>query len=306
MLASPPKITLIGLGLIGSSIGRALKKFHLVDSIFGYDINPKIRKRALEIGFIDSIFDTAEEAVQEADIIFLNTPVGSIGTIGKIIAPYLKSGSIVTDVGSVKRRVIEDLAPVIPDNVHFVPAHPISGLEMSGPDYGIAELFQERWCILTPLDNTAASAIQTIRSLWENMGSMIEIMDMERHDFILSITSHIPHLLSYILVDMAINMEHITQSDIIKYSAGGFRDFTRLAASNPILWRDVFMVNSDIVLENLDSFSKHISKMKKIIQEQNAEKLAEIFTHTRIVRHNIIDAKQETQEPNFGRKITEK
>ncbi len=301
---SLPRITLIGLGLIGSSIGHKLKKDKRVSHISAYARTKETRSKALEIGFVDEVFDSAEDAVRDSDIIFLNTPIGVMGNIMESIAPYLKSGAIVTDVGSVKQSTIEQVVPYLPSHAYFVPVHPIAGTELSGPEAGFAELFQNRWCVFTPLPDTPAEVIGTIRGLWESMGGKIVFMDAKRHDFILAMTSHIPHLVAYNMVMTSTLLEKITHSDIIKYSAGGFRDFTRIASSDPVMWRDIFLNNKEQVLEVLESFTENLDVLKHAIMNKDGTKLEDIFRSGQSVREKIVKVGQETSAVDFGRHKT--
>ena len=296
-----PHITLIGMGLIGSSIGHALKRGDLAAHITGYARSAETRQKALNIGFVDSIADSLKGAVAEADIVFLNVPVGMIAEIVRDMAPSLKPGAIVTDVGSVKKSVMDDVHEHLTKNTTFVPAHPIAGTELSGPEAGFAELFDNRWCILTPDSETDKQAVQTISDLWRAMGSDVETMDADHHDLVLAITSHVPHLIAFNIVGTAAHLEAVTQSEVIKYSAGGFRDFTRIAASDPVMWRDVFMNNGEAVLEMLARFSEDLTSLQRAIRWKDGEALEKLFSRTRDVRRSIIEAGQDTDDANFGR-----
>ena len=278
-----PKLALIGLGLIGSSIGHAAKRANLVGEIVGYARSPETRKTALEVGFIDRVCDSAAEAVKDADLVILCTPVGTIRAITKEIAPALKPGAILSDVGSVKASIVEQAQPNLPDGVHLVPAHPVAGTEESGPTSGFAELFDNRWCILTPVPGGNAVALKTVRAFWEALGSNVEVMTPEHHDRVLAVTSHIPHLIAYTICGTASELETVTGSEVIKYSAAGFRDFTRIAASDPTMWRDVFLHNKDATLEVLGRLTE------------------DIFALQRAIRRGIGEAGQDTDAPNFGR-----
>ena len=296
-----PHITLIGMGLIGSSIGHALKRGDLAAHITGYARSAETRQKALNIGFVDSIADSLKGAVAEADIVFLNVPVGMIAEIVRDMAPLLKPGVIVTDVGSVKKSVMDAVHEHLTENTTFVPAHPIAGTELSGPEAGFAELFDNRWCILTPDSETDNQAVQTISDLWRAMGSDVETMDADHHDLVLAITSHVPHLIAFNIVGTAAHLEAVTQSEVIKYSAGGFRDFTRIAASDPVMWRDVFMNNGEAVLEMLARFSEDLTSLQRAIRWKDGEALEKLFSRTRVIRRSIIEAGQDTDDVNFGR-----
>ena len=296
-----PHITLIGMGLIGSSIGHALKRGNLAAHITGYARSAETRQKALNIGFVDSIADSLKGAVANADIVFLNVPVGMIAEIVRDMAPSLKSGAIVTDVGSVKKSVMDAVHEHLTANTNFVPAHPIAGTELSGPEAGFAELFDNRWCILTPDSETDKQAVQTISDLWRAMGSDVETMDADHHDLVLAITSHVPHLIAFNIVGTAAHLEAVTQSEVIKYSAGGFRDFTRIAASDPVMWRDVFMNNGEAVLEMLARFSEDLTSLQRAIRWKDGEALEKLFSRTRDIRRSIIEAGQDTDDVNFGR-----
>ena len=296
-----PHVTLIGMCLIGSSIGHALKRGDLAAHITGYARSAETREKALSIGFVDSIADSLQEAVADADIVFLNIPVGMIAEIVKDMAPSLKPGAIVTDVGSVKKSVMDAVHEHLTENTAFVPAHPIAGTELSGPEAGFAELFDNRWCILTPDAETDKKAVKTISDLWQAMGSDVEIMDADHHDLVLAITSHVPHLIAFNIVGTAADLEAVTQSEVIKYSAGGFRDFTRIAASDPVMWRDVFMNNGEAVLEMLARFSEDLTSLQRAIRWKDGEALEKLFSRTRDIRRSIIEAGQDTDDVNFGR-----
>lgn len=300
-----PNITLIGLGLIGSSLGHAIKQAGLASKIIGYARSAETRDKALELGFIDTATDSAAAAVTDADIVFINIPIGATGEVIEDIAPHLKQGAIVTDVGSVKNSVIDQVMPHLPDGVAFVPGHPIAGTENSGPEAGFASLFENRWCILTPTAQTPSEATDTIRGLWEAIGSRVEIMDPDHHDLVLAITSHVPHLIAYNIVGTAADLETVTQSEVIKYSAGGFRDFTRIASSDPVMWRDVFLNNTDAVLEMLGRFTEDLQALQRAVRWKDGDALETLFTRTRQIRREIIEAGQETDAADFGRTSTE-
>ena len=298
------RVAIIGLGLIGSSICHAMRRGKLADHVVGFSTTEATRKRALEIGFVDSVVASAAEAARDADLIILCAPVGAYARIAAEIEPALKVGATVTDAGSVKNAVVRDVGPYIPDGVHFIPGHPIAGTEQSGPDAGFAELFDGRWCILTPVPGTDTEAVNKLAAFWEGCGSKVDFMEPRHHDLVLAITSHLPHLIAYNIVGTADDMETVTRSEVIKYSAGGFRDFTRLAASDPTMWRDVCLNNKDAILEMLGRFSEDLSALQRSIRWGDGDALFNLFTRTRAVRRSIIDAGQETPAPNFGRNPT--
>jgi cyclohexadieny/prephenate dehydrogenase len=295
------KVALLGVGLIGSSLAHAMRRAGLAAHIAGYSRTPETREKARALGFADTLHDTLAPAVREADLVVLASPVGTFGALAKEMAPALMPGAIVSDVGSVKMAVIRDVGPHVPEGVHFIPAHPIAGTEQSGPEAGFAELFDGRWCILTPLPGTDAKAIANLTSFWQRCGSQVEVMDPKHHDLVLAITSHLPHLIAYNIVGTAADLETVTQSEVIKYSAGGFRDFTRIAASDPVMWRDVFLNNRDAVLETLGRFAEDLSALQRAIRWGDGDMLFNLFTRTRAIRRSIIDAGQDIGEPNFGR-----
>jgi len=295
------KVALIGIGLIGSSMAHAIKRGGLAAHVAGYAHRPETLEKARGIGFADSLHDTLAPAVRDADLVVLATPVGAFGPIAKEMSADLKPGAIVSDVGSVKTAVLRDVGPFIPDHVHLIPAHPIAGTEQSGPEAGFAELFDGRWCILTPPPGADAHAVETLKGFWQRMGSQVEIMEPKHHDLVLAITSHVPHLIAYNIVGTAADLETVTESEVIKYSAGGFRDFTRIAASDPTMWRDVFLNNREAVLEMLTRFNEDLSLLQRAIRWGDGDMLFNLFTRTRAIRRSIIDAGQDSAEPNFGR-----
>ncbi len=295
------KVALLGLGLIGSSLSHAMRRAKLTNNISGYARSAETRSTALEIDIVNTVHDTAAEAVEDADLIILCTPIGTYGQLAEEIAPHLKAGAILTDVGSVKGAVVRDVAPHLPLNVHFIPGHPIAGTEQSGPRAGFATLFDNRWCILTPPPHADVSAVAKLKAFWEALGSMVDEMTPEHHDLVLAITSHLPHLIAYNTVATAADLEEVTKSEVIKYSAGGFRDFTRIAASDPTMWRDVFLNNREAVLEMLGRFSEELSLLQRAIRWGDGDTLFDLFTRARDVRRSIIQAGQDTAEPNFGR-----
>jgi cyclohexadieny/prephenate dehydrogenase len=295
------RIALIGIGLIGSSISHAARRAGLAGEIVGSARTPATVETAMRLGIIEQGFVSAAEAAEEADLVILCTPVGLCGPIAKEIARSLKPGAILTDVGSVKASIVKDVAPHVPEGVHFVAGHPIAGTEQSGPEAGFAELFDGRWCILTPEPTTDEKAVEKLRQFWEALGSKVEIMTPEHHDLVLAITSHVPHLIAYNIVNTAAHLERVTDSEVIKFSAGGFRDFTRIAASDPTMWRDVFLNNKEAVLDMLGRFTEDLTELQRAIRFGDGDKLHRLFTEARAVRRNIIQAGQDTAAPDFGR-----
>ena len=295
------RIALIGFGLIGGSIARAARDQGLADEIVTTARSEKTLARVAELGIVDRVVETNVEAVQDADLVILCIPVGACGPVAQEIASRLKPGAIVSDVGSVKGTVVKDMAPYLPKAVHFVPAHPVAGTEHSGPDSGFPELFIDRWCILTPPEGTDTSAIERLRSFWAAMGAKVEVMTPEHHDLVLAITSHLPHLIAYTIVGTADELAQVTSSEVIKFSAGGFRDFTRIAASDPTMWRDVFLANKDAVLEMLGTFNEDLSKLTRAIRRGDGEALFDHFTRTRAIRRGIVSIGQDSAAPDFGR-----
>jgi cyclohexadieny/prephenate dehydrogenase len=286
------KIAIVGIGHIGSSMAHVIRRDGLAGRLVALDSSAAHRAKALELGIVDQATEDAAEAVTGADLVILSTPVGSYAELSAAISPHLKQGAIVTDVGSVKMAVIRDVGPNIPGGVHFVPGHPIAGTEHSGPTSGFAELFRGRWCILTPPPGTDQGAIDKVVALWESAGSMVEIMDAGHHDRVLAITSHLPHLIAYTIVGTATDLETSLQQEVVKFSASGFRDFTRIAASDPIMWRDVFLNNREAVLEVLQRFSEDLTALQRAIRWGEGDKLQDLFSRTRAIRRSIIDAKQ--------------
>ena len=295
------KVALIGIGLIGSSLAHAMRRANAAAHIAGYSPSKDERAVAKKIGFADSLPEKLSDAVRDADLVILAAPVGAFAGIAKEIAPHLKKGASLSDVGSVKSAVLRDVGPHIPEGVHFIPAHPIAGTEQSGPAAGFAELFDNRWCILTPPAGADAAAVEKLKAFWQRLGSQVEIMDAHHHDLVLAITSHVPHLIAYNIVGTADDLSSVTKSEVIKYSAGGFRDFTRIAASDPTMWRDVFLNNKDAVLEVLGRFSEDLSALQRAIRWGDGDALFNLFTRTRAIRRGIIDAGQDSAAPNFGR-----
>ena len=286
------RVALIGIGLIGSSLARALRRHGLAGHIAGHARSQRTRDKAVELGLVDSIHDSARAAVAGCDLVVICVPVGAYAEIAAAMAPALAPGAIVSDVGSVKQAVLRDVGPYLPDGVHFVPGHPVAGTEHSGPESGFAELFVDRWCILTPPPGTDAAAVEKMCELWRRCGSQVEIMEPAHHDAVLAITSHLPHLIAYTIVGTATDLEGTTQKEVIKFSAGGFRDFTRIAASDPVMWRDVFLNNREAVLEMLGRFTEDLTALQRAIRWGEGDKLEALFTRTRAIRRGIIDAKQ--------------
>ena len=283
------KVALIGLGLIGSSLGHAMKRAGIARHITGHARSRQTIQKALEIGFVDAVFENMEDAVSEADLVILCVPVGICGSICKQIAPHLKQGAIVTDVGSVKEAVIATCAHHLPAGVHFVPGHPMAGTEFSGPTSGFSELFDNRWCLLTPLPDGDPQATQKMIEFWKACGANVETMTARHHDLVAAITSHLPHLIAFNIVGTADDLEGVGEREVIKYAAGGFRDFTRIAASDPTMWRDVFLHNKEAVLEVLGRFNEDLASLAKAIKEEDGDKLFEQFERTRHIRQNILD-----------------
>ncbi len=295
------RVALIGLGLIAASMALAMRRAGLAGHIAGTARTAETRAAAQELGLCDSVVETAAEAVAGADLVVLAVPVGAMAALAEEIAPHLAPGATVTDVGSVKQAVIAAVGPHIPPGVQFVPGHPIAGTEQSGPRAGFAELFRNRWCILTPLPDTEASAVSRLRALWEGMGATVDEMDAAHHDLVLAVTSHAPHLIAYTMVGVADDLRRVTDSEIIKYSAAGFRDFTRIAASDPTMWRDVFLTNRDATLEILGRFTEELFALQRAIRTGDGEMLHAYFTRTRAIRRGIVEAGQDTDAPDFGR-----
>jgi cyclohexadieny/prephenate dehydrogenase len=294
------RVSIIGLGLIGSSIARAVRQHMPTVRLTGHDVDAGVREIAERLGFLDDVTDTAGAAVTDADLVILCVPVGAIGAVAEAIAPDLPADAIVSDVGSSKAGVVAALAAALP-NAAIVPAHPVAGTENSGPDAGFATLFHHRWCILTPSDRTPEAAVERVRAFWEALGANVELMDAKHHDLVLAVTSHLPHLIAYTIVGTASDLEEVTRSEVIKYSAGGFRDFTRIAASDPTMWRDVFLANKEAVLEMLQRFSEDLTALQRAIRWGDGDALFDLFTRTRAIRRSIIEQGQDDERPDFGR-----
>ncbi len=286
------RVALIGLGLVGSSLARVIKREGLAGHVAGTARSQATRDKARELGFLDSVHGDPGACVAGADLVVICAPLGAYAEIGAAMRNRLAPGAIVTDVGSAKQSVVRDLGPVIPDGVHLIPGHPVAGTEHSGPESGFAELFEGRWCILTPPPGSDEAAVEKLAELWRRAGSQIEFMEPAHHDRVLAITSHLPHIIAYTIVSTATDLADATQSEVIKFSAGGFRDFTRIAASDPVMWRDVFLNNREAVLEMLGRFTEDLTALQRAIRWGEGDKLLELFTRTREIRRGIIDAKQ--------------
>lgn len=295
------RIALIGLGLIGSSIAHAVRRGGLAGEVVGYARSAATRDTAARLGFLDRVANSAAEAVSGADCVILCVPVGAIGRVTEEIAPALTPGATLSDVGSVKASVIAQAQPHLPDSIELIPAHPLAGTEESGPESGFAELFDHRWCILTPLPGNDADAVARLQALWEGMGSNVDLMDADHHDRVLAVTSHVPHLIAYSIVGTASDLETVAKSEVIKYSASGFRDFTRIAASDPTMWRDVFLHNKEATLEVLGRVTEDLFALQRAIRWGDGDALFDRFTETRAIRRGIVEAGQDTDRPNFGR-----
>ncbi|QND48526.1 prephenate/arogenate dehydrogenase family protein [Rhizobium lusitanum] len=295
------RIALIGIGLIGSSIAHDIKRLGLAKEVVISTRSVETLKRAEELKLGDRYTPSSAEAVKDADLVIVSVPVGASESVAKEIAAHLKPGAIVTDVGSTKASVIAQMQPHMPGNVHFIPGHPIAGTEKSGPDAGFAGLFEGRWCIFTPIPGTDEQAIKRLRHFWESLGSRVDEMDAAHHDKVLAIVSHLPHLIAYNIVGTADDLETVTESEVIKYSASGFRDFTRLAASDPTMWRDICLHNRDAILEMLSRFSEDLSSLQRAIRWGEGDKIFELFSRTRAIRRSIVEAGQDVDTPDFGR-----
>jgi cyclohexadieny/prephenate dehydrogenase len=295
------RLALIGVGLIGSSIARAAKAQGAVRTIVATARSPQTRRRVAELGLADQVVETNAAAVEGADLVIVCVPVGACGQVAREIGPRLAAGAIVSDVGSVKGSVLRDMAPHLPTHTHFVPAHPVAGTEYSGPDAGFAELFVNRWCILTPPEGADPVAVDRLAAFWRLLGANVEIMTADHHDLVLAITSHLPHLIAYTIVGTADELQTVTRSEVLKFSAGGFRDFTRIAASDPTMWRDIFLANKDAVLEMLGRFNEDVSVLTKAIRRGDGEALFAHFSRTRAIRKGIVDLGQDSPAPDFGR-----
>ncbi|MGB0498271.1 MAG: prephenate/arogenate dehydrogenase family protein [Rubricella sp.] len=295
------KVALIGLGLIAGSISLASRRGALAGEITGYARSRETRETARRIGLVDSVCDTVAEAVKDADLVILCVPVGAMGAVAEEVAPHLKPGAVLSDVGSVKRAVIDAVAPFLPETVHFIPAHPLAGTEHSGPEAGFATLYDNRFCLITPLERTPREEIDRLASFWRGLGAQVEEMDAEHHDLVLAVTSHVPHLIAYTMVGVADDLRRVTNSEVIRYSAAGFRDFTRIAASDPVMWRDVFLNNREATLELLGRFSEELFALQRAVRTGDGDLLHDYFTRTRAIRRGILEAGQDIDAPDFGR-----
>jgi cyclohexadieny/prephenate dehydrogenase len=295
------RLALIGTGLIGSSIARAARAQGVVREIVATAQSAATRRRVAELGLADQVAETNAAAVAGADLVIVCVPVGMCGVVAAEIGPHLASGATVSDVGSVKAAVVRDMAPHLPPGVHFVPAHPVAGTENSGPDAGFAGLFVGRWCILTPPQGVDGAAIERLAAFWRSLGAQVETMPAAHHDLVLAVTSHLPHLIAYTIVGTADELAEVTRSEVLKFSAGGFRDFTRIAASDPTMWRDVFLSNKDAVLEMLGTFNEDLSRLTRAIRRGDGEALYAHFARTRAIRRGIVQIGQDSPTPDFGR-----
>ena len=295
------RLALIGFGLIGGSIARAARVQGAARSIVATARSAQTRKRIAELGVVDQVVESNAAAVAGADLVIVCIPVGASGEVAKEIGSHLMAGAILSDVGSVKGAVVRDMAPHLPPHVHFIPAHPVAGTENSGPDSGFAELFVNRWCILTPRPDADAAAVERLATFWRKLGANVEPMPADHHDLVLGITSHLPHLIAYTIVGTADELSEVTRSEVLKFSAGGFRDFTRIAASDPTMWRDVFLANKDAVLEMLGRFSEDLSALTRAMRSGDGQTLFDHFTRTRAIRRGIVEIGQDSPAPDFGR-----
>ncbi|GGD64098.1 prephenate/arogenate dehydrogenase family protein [Erythrobacter arachoides] len=294
------RVAIVGLGLLGGSIGLGVRAHRHGVVTTGYDSDPQVRARARDLGLVGTVIDDPAEAVRQADLVILCVPVGAMRQAAAAIAPGLSPGVLVSDVGSAKQGVARALADTLPGHT-IIPAHPVAGTERSGPDAGFASLFHARWCILTPPDGAPADKVADLTEFWQALGSTVEVMDAGHHDMVLAVTSHIPHLVAYTIVGTASDLEQVTRSEVIKYSAGGFRDFTRIAASDPTMWRDVFLHNRDAVLEMMDRFMGDLSTMRSAIAAGDGDAMFDLFTRTRAIRRGIVEQGQDDARPDFGR-----
>jgi cyclohexadieny/prephenate dehydrogenase len=301
-MGAPPfaTVTVVGLGLIGSSLARAVREAMPDTRVIGHDASESVRARARELGFCHAVPDTLAEAVSTAELVVIAVPVGAISAVAREMAAHLSPGAVISDVGSSKAGVANALAEALPDHA-IVPAHPVAGTEHSGPDAGFARLFRGRWCILTAAEGTDPVAVARVADLWRAVGAEVEMMDARHHDLVLAITSHLPHLIAYTIVGTASDLEEVTQGEVIKYSAGGFRDFTRIAASDPVMWRDVFLANKEAVLDMLQRFTEDLTQLQRAIRWGDGDALQALFTRTRAVRRSIVEQGQDDAAPDFGR-----
>jgi cyclohexadieny/prephenate dehydrogenase len=294
------RVAIIGLGLLGGSIGLAVKEHLPQVATAGWDRDPATRVRAAERGLVGTVCETGTEAVAGSDLVVFCVPVGAIGAVAADLAAAIPADAVISDVGSSKLSVAKALAEALPGHC-VIPAHPVAGTERSGPDAGFASLFHNRWCIITPPEGVDADKLAALSAFWEGLGAKVELMDPQHHDLVLAVTSHLPHLIAYTIVGTASDLEGVTQSEVIKYSAGGFRDFTRIAASDPTMWRDVFLTNKDAVLEMLQRFSEDLTALQRAIRWGDGDTLFELFTRTRDIRRSIIEQGQDDARPDFGR-----
>ena len=296
------KICIIGCGLIGSSLARAIKKNNLAEKIVSSNRSDAVNKKVIELKIVDDSSSDTKKMADGSDLVVIATPLSSYKDVISKIKNSLKDGVILTDVGSVKENIINLIEKNIPESISWIPSHPIAGTEESGPEAGFSELFQNRWCILTPSKKAKEKDINLLQTFWEKVGSKVDIMEAKQHDYILSITSHIPHLIAYNIVNTSLNIQDEKESAIVKYSAGGLRDFTRIAASNPIMWRDIFIQNKKNTSKMVDKFIRNLEDLKKAIENEDGKKLEQIFTKTKKIRKDIVDAGQDVEKPDFGRK----
>lgn len=295
-------LLIIGGGLIGSSIARAVKAYGQANTVYMSDKSSTACAAIERLGIADGVSENApEHYASKADLIILCVPPRRMGEVAETILPVMKPGAILSDVGSIKGDVIKQVSPFLREDIHFIPGHPIAGTEFSGPEAGFADMFKDRWCVLTPLENSDEKAVNLLQTFWTGLGAEVTIMDPQRHDIVLATTSHVPHLIAYTLVGTAVDMETVTSNEVVKFSAGGFRDFTRIAASDPVMWRDVFLSNREATLEVVDRFIEDLSALKRAIRWQDGDKLLEHFAKTRDIRRKIVDAGQDSSAANFGR-----
>jgi cyclohexadieny/prephenate dehydrogenase len=299
------RLALIGVGLIGGSIARAARGLGLVRTITATSRSEPTRQRIRDLGLADEVFDSAAAAVKDADLVIVCVPIGACGAVASKIGPHLKNGAIVSDVGSVKADVVRDMAPHIPPGVHFIPGHPVAGTEDSGPDSGFAELFINRWCILTPAKDADPAAVERLAQFWTAFGASVELMSAEHHDLVLAVTSHVPHLIAYNIVGTAFDLRHVTESEILKYSAGGFRDFTRIAASDPTMWRDIFLHNRDAVLEVLGRFNEDLATLTRAVRNGDGDTLYNVFAERRAIRRGMAPLNSGGPAPEFRKAAAE-
>lgn len=294
------RVAIIGLGLLGSSIALALKERAPGIATTGFDADPNVRAKAGELGLVGAVCESPVEAVREVDLVILCVPVGAMRDAAAAIAHALPQTAIVSDVGSSKQSVAAALAEALPGRC-VIPAHPVAGTEHSGPEAGFATLFEGRWCILTPPGDAAPEPLEALSNFWTGLGAKVEVMDPAHHDLVLAVTSHIPHLIAFTIVGTASDLEEVTRSEVIKYSAGGFRDFTRIAASDPVMWRDVFLNNREAVLEMLGRFTEDLTALQRAIRSGDGETLHDLFSRTRAIRRQVIEQGQDEEKPDFGR-----